>query len=138
MPRFEVDSRTTLLIIDMQRAIDDPVWAKDGGRNNPNAELAALRLIEAWRWAARPVVHVRHDSVEPQSTYLPGQPGNDFKPGFDPLEGEPVVAKHTGSGFTGTGLEAMLRERASGLVAAGVITNNSVEATVRHAGTLGF
>ena len=135
---FEVDCRTALLIIDMQRAIDDPSWARDGGRNNPNAEPAALRLIEAWRWAGRPIFHVRHDSIEPQSTYRPGQPGNEFKPGFEPREGEPVIAKHTGSAFTGTRLEAAVRERSPDLVVAGVITNNSVEATVRHAGTLGF
>jgi nicotinamidase-related amidase len=43
------------------------------------------------------------------------------------------------SAFIGTGLEARLR--AAGqmtLVVAGVITNNSVEATVRMAGNLGF
>lgn len=134
----EVDSRTALVVVDMQRAIDDPIWARDGGRNNGNAEIAALRLIEAWRCAGRPIFHVRHDSVEPQSTYRPGQPGHEFKPGFGPRDGEAVVAKHTGSAFVETGLEAALRSTASGIAVAGVITNNSVEATVRHAGTLGF
>lgn len=138
MPPLEIDHRTALLIVDMQQAIDDPRWAREGGRNNLNAELAGLRLLEAWRWSGRPVFHVRHDSVEPDSTYRPGQQGNDFKPGYGPRDGEPVVVKHTGSAFTGTGLDSTLRAEASGLVVAGVITNNSVEATVRHAGTLGF
>ena len=123
----------------MQQAIDHPVWSSDGARNHPDAELAALRLIEAWRSRRWPIYHVRHDSVDLQSTYRPGQPGNEFKAGFEPREGEPVVAKHTGSAFTATSLERMLRARGHlSLVVAGVITNNSVETTVRHASTLGF
>jgi nicotinamidase-related amidase len=85
------------------------------------------------------VIHIRHDSTEPCSHYRPGQPGNSFKPEAAPLAGEPVIAKRTNSAFIGTDLEARLRlagHRA--LVVAGVITNNSVEATVRMAGNLGF
>jgi len=134
-----ISPTTALLLIDMQKAIDDPSWAKDGPRNHVNAERAALRLIEAWRAAGRPIYHVRHDSVEPRSTYRPGQPGNAFKPGFEPGAGEAVIPKHTGSAFTATMLESLLRDRGHlNLVVAGVITNNSVESTVRHAGTLGF
>jgi nicotinamidase-related amidase len=50
-----------------------------------------------------------------------------------------VIAKSTNSAFIGTGLETLLREAGHGaLVVAGVITNNSVESTVRMAGNLGF
>lgn len=50
-----------------------------------------------------------------------------------------MIAKHTNSAFIGTNLEAWLRKGGHGaLVVAGVITNNSVEATVRMAGNLGF
>lgn len=139
MAPLEITGQTALLVIDMQRAIDDPVWGKEGGRNHPEAERAALRLIEAWRAVGRPIYHVRHDSVDPQSTYRPGQSGNQFKPGFEPRGGEDIIPKRTGSAFVGTRLEHVLRERGHvNLVVAGVITNNSVEATVRHAGTLGF
>ena len=68
-----------------------------------------------------------------------GQPGNDHKEGVKPLPGEPVIKKRVHSAFIGTDLEARLRlagHRA--LVVAGVSTNNSVEATVRMAGNLGF
>ena len=50
-----------------------------------------------------------------------------------------MIAKRTNSAFIGTDLEARLRAaRQSVLVIAGVITNNSVEASVRMAGNLGF
>lgn len=123
----------------MQQAIDDPVWARDGVRNHPEAERAALRLLARWRDSGRPVYHVRHDSIEPTSTYRPGQPGNHFKPGFEPREEEAVISKRTGSAFSGTNLEGVLRSAGHlDLVIAGVVTNNSVESTVRHAATLGF
>jgi nicotinamidase-related amidase len=125
-----------LIVIDLQRAIDHPSW---GQRNNLDAERNVAALLHAWRASERPVYHIRHDSTEPASHYRPGQPGNEFKPEAQPLPGETVIAKRTNSAFIGTDLEARLRAaRQSVLVIAGVITNNSVEATVRMAGNLGF
>jgi len=125
-----------LLVIDVQKAIDHPSW---GVRNNPQAESNIAALLAAWRASGGPIYHVRHDSTEPQSTYRPGQPGHDFKPEALPIAGEPVIAKRTNSAFIGTDLEARLRAAGiATLVVAGVITNNSVEATVRMAGNLGF
>jgi nicotinamidase-related amidase len=125
-----------LLLIDVQRAIDDPSW---GVRNNPQLEANLARLLAAWRSRGSLVVHVRHLSTEPASTYRPGQPGCDFKPEVAPRDGEWIVEKRTNSAFIGTNLEARLRELGvARLVVAGVITNNSVEATARMAGNLGF
>jgi nicotinamidase-related amidase len=128
-----------LIIIDLQKAIDDPRWAADGPRNNPEAEANVALLLQQWRQKGRPIFHIRHDSREPGSTYRPGQPGHDFKPEAMPHPGETVIAKEANSAFIGTDLEARLRAQGIGdLVIAGVITNNSVEATVRMAGNLGF
>ena len=125
-----------LLIIDVQKAIDHPSW---GVRNNPFAEASIAALLAEWRAAGRPVYHIRHDSVEPNSHYRPGQPGHHFKAEAEPAPGETVIAKQTNSAFIGTDLEARLRAAGmAALVVAGVITNNSVEATVRMAGNLGF
>jgi len=125
-----------LLLIDLQNAIDHPSW---GVRNNPTAELQIVRLLTHWRRRSWPVWHVRHDSLDPDSHYRPGQPGNDFKPGLAPIEGETIIAKRTNSAFIGTDLEKRLRAGGhNALVVVGVITNNSVEATVRMAGNLGF
>jgi nicotinamidase-related amidase len=125
-----------LMVIDLQKAIDHPSW---GLRNNPEAEKNASALLEGWRTSGRPVYHIRHDSTEPASHYRPGQPGNEFKPEAQPLPGETLIAKRTNSAFIGTELETKLRTaKQSLLIVTGVITNNSVEATVRMAGNLGF
>ena len=125
-----------LLVIDLQQAIDHPSW---GERNNPEAEKNVALLLDRWRATNRPIYHIRHDSTEPDSHYRPGQPGNDFKSEARPREGETVIAKQTNSAFIGTDLEARLgTAQQTLLVITGVITNNSVEATVRMAGNLGF
>jgi nicotinamidase-related amidase len=125
-----------LLVIDFQKAIDHPSW---GVRNNLDAERNVATLLQSWRASERPVYHIRHDSTEPASHYRPGQPGHDFKPEAQPLCGEVVLGKRTNSAFIGTDLESRLRiARQTTLVILGVITNNSVEATVRVAGNLGF
>jgi nicotinamidase-related amidase len=125
-----------LIVIDVQQAIDDPVW---GPRNNFRAEAAIAALLAAWRDQRLPIVHVRHDSTEPRSPYRPDAPGHPFKPEATPLPGERVVAKTSPSAFAATDLEAALDELgATTLVFCGVLTHNSVEATVRAASGLGF
>src|ERR1041385_3161959 len=139
MPGLSLPATAALLVIDVQKAIDHPKWAAAGPRNNPDAEANIMRLIDYWRKSGRPLFHIRHDSTSPGSTYLPGQPGNDFKPEAMPLPGETVIAKRTNSAFIGTALEQRLRATGHTTpVAAGVATSNSVEATVRMAGNLDF
>jgi nicotinamidase-related amidase len=124
------------MIVDMQEAIDDPRF---GARNNPGAEANVAALIAAWRAESLPLVHIRHDSPEPGSPYAPGTPGHRFKPCAAPLGGEPVVGKNANSAFIGPSLEGLLDELgATTLVICGVLTPNSVEATARHAGNLGY
>jgi len=125
-----------LILIDLQNAIDRPSW---GQRNNPEAEKNIASLLQAWRATQRPVYHIRHDSLQPASHYRLGQSGNLFKPEVAPMAGEIIISKTTNSAFIGTDLEATLRRaQQTVLVVVGVITNNSVEATVRMAGNLGF
>src|SRR5215212_244301 len=54
-------------------------------RWNEQVDANGLALLAAWRHAGRPIIHVRHDSVQPGSTLAPGAPGNAFRPGFEPL-----------------------------------------------------
>jgi nicotinamidase-related amidase len=133
---MRLPASTVLLLIDWQVAVDDP---NSGSRNNPRAEEAVARLLAAWREAGMAIVHVRRDSMEPQSPYRPGTPGNTFKPALAPIAGETVIARETSSAFVGTTLEGVLDNLgATDLVACGVPTGNALEATVRHAGNLGY
>ena len=85
------------------------------------------------------VIHVRHDSAQPESHYRPSQSGNAFKTEVAPRPDETISAKTTNSAFIGTDLKAFLRKAViDQLVITGVITNNSVETTVHTAGNLGF
>ena len=124
---------SALIIVDVQKAIDDPSWGND--RNNPDAEANIARLLAAWRERRWPVFHIRHVSRDPRSTYR----DSPFKDEVVPRDGERVIEKSTNSAFIGTPLEDELR--ALGIVSVvitGVITNNSVEATARMSGNLGF
>lgn len=127
---------TTLVLIDLQRCMADPTRPP---RNNPGAEANIARLLSAWRLAQRPLIHVRHLSLEPVSGFWPGQSGAAFQEAFVPAPGEHVADKHVTDAFAGSGLERHLRVRSiNDLVFVGVATNYSVEATVRSAACLGF
>jgi nicotinamidase-related amidase len=85
------------------------------------------------------VVSVRHISRSPSSVFAPGQEGVEFQDRFTPLAHEHVVEKNVPDAFINTGLERWLHARGiRRLVIVGVSTNNSVEATARTAGNLGF
>jgi nicotinamidase-related amidase len=129
-------TNAALVIIDMQKGMND---AKLGRRNNPEAEQRIHELLNAWRQARRPVVHVRHISRTPGSVFWPGQPGCEFQEALAPLPHEHVVEKNVPDAFIASGLERWLHVRGiRQMVVTGVITNNSVEATARSGGNLGF
>lgn len=128
--------RAALLLIDVHQGLDDPRY---GARNNPGAERCIADLLAAWRATGRPVIHVQHLSLEPESPLRDGAPGIAFKPETLPAGDEPVFPKHVNSAFIGTGLEAYLRaEGIEALVVAGITTDHCVSTTVRMAGNLGF
>ena len=125
-----------LVLIDVQRAFDDPSW---GPRNNPDAEARIAELLAAWRGRGLPVIHVHHASRNPASTLHPTHPGFAFKPEALPLPGEPTIRKDVNSAFIGTDLEARLRRAGiATVVLAGLTTNHCVSTSTRMAGNLGF
>lgn len=129
-------TNAVLLPIDMQKAFDNSSWPR---RWNKAVDANGLLLIEAWREAGRPIIHVRHDSVEPNSTLGPTRPGNAFRDGFGPKGDEPLVTKSVNSAFIGTDLDLRLRRLGvDTIVAFGISTDMCVSTTVRMGANLGY
>lgn len=128
--------RAVLLPIDMQQAFDTAPWPR---RWNNRVDANGLALLQAWRSAGRPIIHVRHDSVQPGSSLAPKTPGNAFRPGFGPLDGEQLVTKSVNSAFIGTDLDLRLKRlRAKHVVAFGISTDMCVSTTVRTGSNMGW
>jgi nicotinamidase-related amidase len=130
------DEPAALLPIDMQQAFDTPPWPR---RWNGELDRNGLALLDLWRKLAWPIIHVQHDSVEPNSTLRPDCPGHAFRDGFAPQGGEPLVSKSVNAAFIGTGLELRLRRLGiETVVAFGVSTDICVSTTTRVGANLGF
>ncbi len=126
----------TLLLIDMQKAMDDPIFDHQG---QPDALGNSAKLVAHWRAQGNPIVHIRQDSMNPDSPYAPDKPSHAFKDEVAPLDHETIVEKRTNNAFIGTDLMQVLEEVGSSeLVVCGVHLQDCVESTVRMAGNLGF
>ncbi|AVK06848.1 MULTISPECIES: cysteine hydrolase family protein [Pseudomonas aeruginosa group] len=125
-----------LLVVDLQRGMQRSDLPP---RNNPGAEARIAELLAAWRATGWPVVHIRHISRQPASPFAPGQPGVEFQPALAPRDDEAVFEKNVPDAFVNSGLQRWLHARdIRHLAIAGVATENSVEASARSAGNLGF
>ncbi|MFT5259475.1 MAG: nicotinamidase-related amidase [Saprospiraceae bacterium] len=132
----EIMKQTALLLIDVQEGLDDP---SHGERNNPDAEANMSLLLNKAREWGMAIIHIRHDSAEPNSMLRPGAPGNQIKSMVLPIEGEALFAKSVNSAFIGTDLEAHLHtNKLTDLVVVGLTTDHCVSTSVRMAANLGF
>ncbi|MCA1404598.1 isochorismatase family protein [Ensifer sp. IC3342] len=136
MNSLKLPDNAVLIPIDMQRAFDAAPWPP---RWNDRVDENGLALLAAWRAAKRPIIHVRHDSVEEQSTLRPEHPGNAFRPGFGPMGEEPLVTKSVNAAFIGTDLDLRLRRLgADTVVIFGISTDMCVSTSVRVGANMGY
>jgi nicotinamidase-related amidase len=102
--------KTALVVIDVQKGLDDPSW---GRRNNPQAESNIALLLSGWRHHDLPIIHIRYCSKEPNSPLRPELPGNAFKEEAQPLPEEQQFSKSVNRAFIGTELEQYLHKSVS-------------------------
>jgi len=104
------------------------------------AVKAARQVLDAFRAAGAPVIHVQHVWDAPDAAFMkPGTDGVEIHPLVAPEGGEPVVTKALPNSFVATSLESDLRDRGiDEVVVAGMMTSMCVDSTVRAGAELGF
>lgn len=129
---------TALLVIDIQND-----YFPGGAMELEAADAAGAKAgiaLEKFRKSGDPVIHVRHLSVRPGSTFfIPGTRGAEIHNLVAPRGNETVLEKNFPNSFRGTRLEQTLKDSGiKNLVVAGMMTHMCVDATVRHAADLGY
>ena len=129
---------TALLVIDIQND-----YFPGGAMELEGADAAGAKAgaaIAKFRKDGNPVIHVRHLSVRPGSTFfLPGTKGAEIHSAVTPRQGETVIEKNFPNSFRSTSLrEALEGYGIKNLVVAGMMTHMCVDASVRHAADLGY
>ncbi len=106
----------------------------------PEAAANARLLLDAYRAAGLPVLHVQHLAARPDATFfIPGTPGAEINQIVAPIASEPVVVKHFPNSFRETGLLDLLKSKQiTNLAICGAMSHMCIDTTVRAAFDLGF
>jgi nicotinamidase-related amidase len=126
-----------LLVIDIQRDyFPDGAYPLTGA---DEAAVAARQVLEVYRNAHAPVVHLKHLWDCPDATFMiPASAGVEIHPLVEP-EGELLIEKPEPNGFFETSLLQALKERQiDDLGVIGMMSSMCVDATVRAAVEHGF
>ena len=126
-----------LVIVDIQRDYFP------GGKmelHEPEAAAAkAGQVLEAFRAAGEPVVHVQHLSPAGAGFLEEGSEGAEIMAPVTPRDGETLITKRAPNSFLDTNLEQHLRSLGvDEVVVTGMMTSMCVDATTRAGADLGF
>ena len=125
-----------LLVIDVQKGLDDPLWGR-GITRRPKL-ISGCCLLSGAIMNCLSFIYgiIRLSQIH---HCRPELPGNEIKDEARPLPGEKQFSKTVNSAFIGTGLEQYLHEQnISSLVIVGLTTDHCVSASTRMAADLGF
>ena len=140
MPFTTVDPRTALVVIDLQKgiaALPPPEAARSAIAN-------AARLIQLFREKRRPVVLINVVGAAPGRAERKrggDRPADwaELLPDLGYAPDDIRLSKKTWGAFTGTGLDARLRDLGvTQVVVCGIATSMGVESTSRFAHELGY
>ncbi len=128
-------SESALVLIDCQQTY------REGVMELENVEAAlkeADALLERFRRAGRPVIHIMHDAG-PGTPYDITAPIGQIADVVAPTEGEPVIVKKLPSAFEQTDLDAELKRRGiDRVVYVGFMTHICVNSTARASFNRGY
>ena len=104
------------------------------------AAANAQILLNEFRKAKLPVIHIQHISARPGATFfLPETDGARIHQVVTPQEDETIVVKNFPNSFRGTSLlEILKKEKIDNLVICGAMSHMCIDATTRAAFDLGF
>ncbi|MGD0585598.1 MAG: cysteine hydrolase family protein, partial [Oryzomonas sp.] len=104
------------------------------------AAAKARELLNEFRKANLPVIHIQHVSSRPDATFfLPDTDGVKINRVVTPQEDETVIVKNFPNSFRDTTLwETLKKERTGSLVICGAMSHMCIDATTRAAFDLGF
>lgn len=108
--------------------------------HEPEAAAAkASQVLEAFRAAGEPIVHIQHLSPAGAGFLEEGTEGAEIAAPVAPQEGETLITKKAPNSFLGTDLEQHLRGLdVEEVVVTGMMTSMCVDATTRAGADLGF
>ena len=127
-----------LIVIDLQNDYFPGGTMELAGINA--AATNARLLLNTYRAAKSPVIHIRHIAARPGATFfLPETHGSEINRLVIPLADEPVVVKNFPNSFRDTALlEILKKEKPDHLVICGAMSHMCIDATTRAAFDLGF
>jgi nicotinamidase-related amidase len=127
-----------LILVDLQND-----YFPGGNMELVGIEKAAANaqiLLNKFRKAKLPIIHVQHISAHPGATFfLPETDGANINQLVTPQEDEIVVVKNFPNSFRSTSLlEILKKEKADNLTICGAMSHMCIDATTRAAFDFGF